>query len=194
MLKTLPAILILMASFPVKASEDSHLEALESLRALHQKLRVGWRDSPAVKLINRYNAGFRDQDVEAILSCIAPTFFKFTLDETLAPPGLKVDHHPRTWRPSLFLAGDSDLRDRLTTYVKFSAPYENHVTFRKFGSGTSLQSIVTEETGRRGPVTWVKRKSTWIVVKIKGEWKILGLFVNCPNVPDEVAWSDWRIH
>ncbi len=73
-------------------------------------------------------------------------------------------------------------------------PYDNHVTFRKLGSGTGLQNIVTEETGRRGPVTWVKRKSTWIIGKIEGEWKILGLFVNCPNVPDEVAWSDWRIH
>ena len=185
-MKTVSTMLVFLVVLSAQADENANLASLKNVSSF---LPADPEHAEIENLIHRYSDGIRDQDVDAILSCLGPSFFKFRLDEN--KPQLTADHHPRTWQPELFLFGEGDFRDWLETYVRVSVPYENSITFKGSGSGYfGLDRVITEETGRSGHVTWDKVQNTWIVGKIEGQWKILGLFANCPNVVAETAWSE----
>ena len=71
-------------------------------------------------LITRYNNGFINQDLEAVLSCLGQSFFKITMQE---------GPHPAVWRPDLFHSGD-DLKEWVESYLNIR-PYENQITVQR---------------------------------------------------------------
>ena len=124
-MKTVSTMLVFLVVLSAQADENANLASLKNVSSF---LPADPEHAEIENLIHRYSDGIRDQDVDAILSCLGPSFFKFRLDEN--KPQLTADHHPRTWQPELFLFGEGDFRDWLETYVRVSVPYENSITFK----------------------------------------------------------------
>ena len=126
-------------------------------------------------VITRYNNGFINQDLEAVLSCLDQSFFKITMQEGT---------HPAHWRPDLLHSGD-DLKEWIESYLNIR-PYENQITYHQITyQGATLSGNLgiahTVEIGRRGPMTWNRAKNIWILGKVDGELKIRGIFVGQAN-------------
>ena len=152
-------------------AEEKRTTQFEELQASLKRSEI---EGQKIKdLLIRYSDGFKSQNKNQILSCLAPSFFKITTVE---------GDPPSEWRPDFFHAGDSAIEEWLDAYLKVSVPYENDILFRGIKGGThDLALIFTEETGRRGPVVWEGITNVWILGKVNGEWRIQGILAELPE-------------
>ncbi|NKB69809.1 MAG: hypothetical protein GKR89_22280 [Candidatus Latescibacteria bacterium] len=173
-MKIVWAISLSLAAITAQAADKT--EQRRNFEGLEKRLDAMRPGTPKFEqgiqgLITRYNTGFMNQDLEAILACLDQSFFKITMETSRYP----LD--PINWRPDLFHRGENEVKEWLETYLKVSVPFKNEITFSQVSYTGNTGIAVTTETGQRGPLTWDNMTNVWLIGKVADKWKIQGIFV-----------------
>ncbi|MEM7102867.1 MAG: hypothetical protein AAF502_07055 [Bacteroidota bacterium] len=125
-------------------------------------------------VINYYHQGFVSND---------PALTRSTIGDQLIMINGNFSGNPVDWQAHQYL-NTTEVDQWIEFMINEAGPFENKLILKNINIRNNSALAVTEEIGKNKFRNWEGEEKTYMLGKIEGDWKIVGLFIKDIKNPE----------